>query len=208
MKLAIHGAILAGAILLSGCDGGGGGSVPVCTGNFTACGGDLTGKWSIDGVCTEGDLQDMFMDPSDYPAECSGMVQSFSIDMSGTLAYANGIETSDVTMVMNAKANYSKACIQALVGAPVEVTQAICDAATGGSDGVMTCKLSNGGCACTMAMNERTQDSGAYTTSGGVLSYDDGGDSIAYCVSGSSLTFRSETESGGPAMRIKTHRVE
>lgn len=205
MKLAIHGAILAGAIFLQmGCGGGDGGGIATCGGSFTACGGDLTGKWSIDSVCTEGDLQDMIMDTGDLPAECSGMFQSVSIDISGTLTYANGTETSDVTTAMSAKFNYSKACIEALAGTSIPMTQAMCDSASSSSDTPMTCKLSNGGCACTMSQTDHTQESASYTTSGGVLTYADG-DPMEFCVSGSNLTFRSASE--GVGMRITSHRM-
>jgi hypothetical protein len=200
---------LAGITLSSfGCGGGGGGNMPTC-GAFSACGGDIRGTWTFEGVCAEGDITSAMMDTSGLPPECSDIIKSFSLDISGTLTYANGTETSDVTMSMSTRALYSAACLSAEAGMPVTATQPLCDTISSGvssADGLtMTCTLASGGCDCNMTMSEHTQESDSYTVSGGTLIYSDG-DTLEFCVFGNKLTFRSATDAGAPSMQFTLHR--
>lgn len=201
---------LAGTASFSfGCGDGGGGDLPTC-GAFTACGGDITGTWTFDGVCSEGDIASSIVDTGDLPAECKDAVKSLAIDVSGTLTYANGTETSDVNLTMKMGMVYSSACITAVSGTPVAVTQAFCDTLASSYDPVdgptVVCKLASGGCDCTMTMAEHTQESDTYMVSGGTLTYSDG-DSVEFCVSGSKLTVRPSTDAGSPGMQFKLHRT-
>jgi hypothetical protein len=208
MKHTAYWVTLAGtAIFALGC-GGGSGSIPTC-GVFQACGGDLTGTWTFDGMCGEGDIATSMMDTSGLPPECSDIIKSFSMNISGTLIYANGTETSDVNMTMTARAVYSSACINAEAGTSVAVSQALCDAMSSGmssTDGpTMTCKLASGGCDCNMTMSQSAQESDTYTVSGSTLTYS-GGDTIEFCVSGTKLTVRPTPDPGAPAMQFQLHR--
>jgi hypothetical protein len=60
-------------------------------------------------------------------------------------------------------------------------------------------------CNCTMTMSGPSQESVGYTVSGGTLSTDDG-ETAQYCVSGQSLTVRSQSDDG-LAGQTKLHRI-
>ncbi len=192
-----------------GCGGGGGGNLPTC-GAFSPCGGDITGTWSFDSVCTEGNITDSLLSTADLPAACRDIVKSFSLEMRGTLTYSDNTETSDVTMSMTVRVVYSSACIAAEAGAPVTVTQALCDtisSSAGSTDGPsMSCRLASGGCDCTMTMAQSTQGSDSYTVSGSTLTYSDG-DTLEFCVSGNNLSVRPSADPGSPAMQFRLHRT-
>ncbi|MBN2574989.1 MAG: hypothetical protein JXP73_10540 [Deltaproteobacteria bacterium] len=194
-------------ILQFGC-GGGSGGIPTCVGDFDACGGDLTGKWTLDGVCSETDISEEMFDLSEFPPECSNMVQSISMKVSGTVEYANGTETSDVTMSVTVKGIYTAACMTAIAETPITATQEMCEMIAAGFDPTegmsMSCSLSGGGCACTMSMSEHAQETDTYTVSGGTLIYSSG-ENVQYCVSGDTLTVR-DTSSDESAVRIEAHR--
>jgi hypothetical protein len=200
---------LVGTLTLGcGCGGGGGNNIPVC-GAFSPCGGDLTGKWTLDGICTEGDIFGSFMDTTDLPPECKNLVQSVSMNMSGTIEYANGVETSDVNMSMNMRFSYTSACLSAEAGTTVTMTQAICDSMvssmTSDPDAPkVTCSFSGGNCNCVMTMTNHAQETASYTVNGNTFTYEDG-DEVEFCVSGSSLTMRQASD-GQIAMQMKAHR--
>lgn len=195
--------MLAGTLTVHlGCGAGGDGSVPICTA-FSACGGDPTGKWTIDGVCTENDIAGQLL--ADLPPECNGAVQSVSLDVSGTLEYASGSETSDVLIATGARLVYTSACISAKIGAPTTVTQAVCDlvaSIVAPADGpTVSCKLTGDACDCAMNTIENIQETDTYTLSGSMITYSDGS-AVQFCVSGSTLTVREIST----AMQFKLHR--
>jgi len=200
--------MVAVGIPLSGC-GGGGGGVPTCSA-FTACGGELDGQWAIDGVCTEGDLSEAMLSSSDLPAECKNALQSVSVQMSGTLTYASGTETSDIKMTMKAKYTFTAACISAMAGMTVPMSQEACSAAGSVGSGdpeapVVSCSLAGNACSCTMTMDMQGADMDTYTVSGSTIIYS-GGDTAQFCVSGNNLTMRHISDGEVPAMQVKAHR--
>jgi hypothetical protein len=201
--------LVAVGILQSGC-GGGSGGVPTCSA-FTACGGDLTGQWAIDGVCTEGDFAAARMGGTDLPEECKNAVQSVSVQMSGTLTYASGIETSDIRMTMKVKYTFTAACISAMAGGvSVPMTQEVCSAAgsVGGGDPeapTISCNLAGNACNCNMTIDTQGTGTDSYTVSGSIMTYTDG-DSAQFCVSGDKLTLRQASDGEMPGMQVKAHR--
>jgi len=202
---------LAGIATFSlGCGGGSGGSsLPTCSA-FNACGGDITGTWTFDSVCAEGDIAASLLDTSGLPSQCSDVIKNLGLKMTGTLTYANGTETANATETVTARAVYSSACINAEAGGTVAVTQSLCDtiASSAASSGgpTMSCKLSNGGCDCSLTMTQDEQTTDTYTVTGGTLTYSDGS-SIQYCVSGQTLTVRPPPSGSEPAMQFKLHRT-
>ena len=197
-------AILVGAgLLLSSC-GGGSGGIPSCSA-FTACGGDLTGQWTIDGLCTEGDITEGMLDETEMPAECKDAFQNMSLQMSGTLTYANGIETADMKMAMKVKYTFTSACFSAM---SMPMTQEACSAAEMTSDDpdapVLSCSVSGSACNCTMSMENQGVETDTYTVSGSTLTYSDG-ESAQFCVAGDKLTIREPSEAG-KATQVMAHR--
>jgi hypothetical protein len=212
--------VLAGSALLQfGCGGGGssGGQIASCSGTFKGCGGDVTGKWSIDGICIEGDIKSLMAEEfnsEDVPPECSDIFQSVSADMSGTVEYANGNQISDVSTTMKMKIKYTSACLSAQSGTSMKMTQSLCDTlessmnsdASSDDDSKMTtsCSFSTS-CNCTITMSGQTKDTVGYTVSGSTITTDDG-ETAEYCVSGKNLTIRQQSE-GDPAGQTKLHRI-
>jgi hypothetical protein len=203
--------VLAGSVLFQlGCGGGdgGGGGIPTCSA-FTACGGDLKGKWAVDGICMEGDLEAAMAGMEELPAECGDMYKDISMKMSGTVEFANGTQTSDVTMETKLKFTYTSACLSAMSGTSMTMTQALCDkAASSYDDGegpTVACSFTGGACACTMSMNKHEQSATGYTVSGNTFTTEDG-DDVEYCVSGTTLTVRDQS-SDGQGSQTKLHKL-
>jgi len=199
-----------------GCEGGDDGDdIPTCSGTFKGCGGDLTGKWSIDGLCIEGDMKSLMAaaaSSEDLPPECSDLFQSMSVEMSGTIEYANGNQISDVSTTMSIKFKYTSACLSAQSGLSIKMTQSVCDAfestvnSNGGDDMKLTtsCSFSTS-CNCTLTMSGHSQETVGYTVNGSILTTDDG-KKAEYCVSGKNLTIREQSDDG-PAGQTKLHRI-
>jgi hypothetical protein len=212
--------LLAGSALFQlGCgsgSGGGGASVATCSGTFNACGGDLTGKWAIDGVCVEGDIKTLIsQEVEGMPTECNDLIKGVSIDMSGTVEFANGTQTSDVTTAMEMKFKYTSACASALSGMPITMDANLCSVLAESANKQdeeetdkktsATCSFSGGTCNCTMSSSGRDQSSTTYAVSGNTFSTGDG-DIEEYCVSGKNLTVRDKS-SADVAGQTKLHRI-
>lgn len=211
MKFTAYYAVVAGITILQlGC-GGGSDGLATC-GAFSACGGDLAGKWSIDGVCVDDNLADAMEAEMELPAACDGIVKDIDVDISGTFQYANGTETADVSMAYSVQFDYTATCLTAMAGTTISVDQTICSAlasSQGSADGFdTTCKLASGGCSCAMSISKNSiQDTDTYSTNGGTLSYGDG-ESVEYCVAGDTLTFFRDLGIGAASMQVKAHRVQ
>jgi hypothetical protein len=217
MKFGMLFVLMAGSALFQlGCgSGGGGGSIPTCSASFQGCGGDLTGKWAIDGICLEGDIRSA-MSNSEVPAECSDMIKDVSTQMSGTVEFNNGTQTSDVTSSMEMTFKISSSCFSAMSGTSMSMTKEMCDLmgssmkpdAEDGGTATAKCSFSGGSCNCTMTTSGRDQTSTPYTISGNTFTNE--GDTVEYCVSGKTLNTRqrsSSDSSSGMGSQIKFHKI-
>jgi hypothetical protein len=184
---------------------GGGGTCGI----FSSCGGDLTGTWIVDSFCTEGSLTDALEAEAGLPSACDGIFKSANIDISGTLQYANSIETPNLVMTMKVLFQYTSACISALAGTSVVLSQAACDAgATSVQDSgfdTVTCTLASGSCNCNGSLTQTSMQSTPYSLSGGTIKYSAGNDA-QYCVSGNILAMRIEDGMEGLPSQISAHR--
>jgi hypothetical protein len=206
--------LMAGSALFHlGCgSGGGGGSIPTCSGTFKGCGGDLTGKWAIDGVCLEGDIRSAATSSTDMPSQCSDMLKDVSVQMSGTVEFKNGIQTTDTTNSMVMTFKITSSCASAINNTSMTMTKEMCDLmgsfmkpdTTDGQDMTAKCSFSGGTCNCTMTTSGRSQTSTGYTVSGNTLTTEDG-DVVDYCVSGNTLTTRAQSSS--MSGQTKLHKI-
>ncbi len=193
---------------LGGTGGGVSGGIPTCSGTFTACGGDLTGKWALDGMCLEGDLKTLLAQEEELPPECADAIEDVSIQASGTIEFANGTQTSDLTRVIDMKVKYTSACFSAIAGASVAMDQTICKQLSSSfenpdeedPEATGSCSFSGGACNCTMHIDDREQSSTGYTVSGNRMTTEDG-DSVEFCISGTKLTVREDSG------RTMLHRI-
>jgi hypothetical protein len=166
-------------------------SVPTCS--FTACGGDLTGTWTIDGACyapTHSILVDTL--GCDY-VEGTGV----TITESGTWTFGSDLTyTRSVTAQTTLQFNLPYTCdISATDCSNVQVL-----------DYAATC-TGTGCCSCTQVRDpETTTDSGTYALSGATVNVTTtGGNAVPwqYCVNGNTLTI---FYNGGGPETITAHR--
>ena len=171
--------------------GGAGGACP----NVTACGGDVTGTWSVTSSCLRINGALNISKAGLDPMACTATIWG-KLDVSGTwtananTTYVDGTTTTgdvEIDLVPGCK-RLSQADIScASMGAPmtgVGFSEATCTDAPGG------------GCHCTAKVdqmgsiglpNADASKNGNWASSGNVLTID-GKDKHSYCVSGSTLT--------------------
>ncbi len=115
---AIHLVLLGGIFGAAGCSGSSSGSrnEAVSCGGVPQCGGTVDGKWQLDSVCLEGDLATALDANLSLPPACSHTIETASISASGTVTFATGTETDDLTGTMTANAVYTAACESAIAG--------------------------------------------------------------------------------------------
>ncbi len=183
------------ALALAGCGGGtDDDDEGMNCGAVEGCGGDLVGQWNVVDVCVTGSP------PADNP-ECEGAISWGQVDASGTVELtADGQTSSMLDMTAHVTYTFTEACLSAQSGTSVMLDQAACDAtATRVSQAEnvtsVTCTLSGDACVCPATFQTATEGQGTYTTSGTDL-IDSEGDAGPYCVSGSTLRFSTQTDSG------------
>lgn len=165
----------------------------------------MDGTWSIDSVCTGGDLTAALNDAmtsgtgQPVPAACDNIFQSASLTGSGTVTFANGNETDSIATTLTASLLYSAACESAFAGTTVTLTASACSTlqtslttptSTTVAFTTAVCSLSGGNCACNVTRQEQSPTTPqSYTVSGGTITYTGAnGGSMQYCVSGTTLT--------------------
>jgi hypothetical protein len=206
-------------VLQVGCnDDGHSGSSGTCAGGFAACGGDITGTWTLDGVCSEGNLAEAMFKESGLPAACSGLYQSAVMEASGTVTFDNGVETANVSIITMVKVHVTAACISSQTGGVTvtSVSQSVCDAmetsmsSTTGTDGgnsTATCTLAGSACDCSLVYDSGSvQETNNYTISGNTINNTDSNKSQEFCVTGDTLKVREETSTQGIAMQYTAHK--
>jgi hypothetical protein len=158
-----------------------------------ACGGTLDGTWQVDSICIQGDLEASLFAGSGLPAACNNLFRLVSYGCSGTVTYANGIQTSNVTSTISAEALYTQACVTATRGASATLDAAICTAFQQSyiASGIFTsanCAYSGEGCRCALAGQSTDTSAVSYTVSNNQIVFTNGDPPIAYCVSGTTMT--------------------
>jgi hypothetical protein len=175
-----------------GC-GGGSGSGGICSG-LDPCGGDIEGTWAIDSMCIAGDVVAAMSGGFGLPSACNGALKSFAFENpTGTITYAGGYETADLTVTMSMAMDYTSACASAMVGSAVTLDATLCDLLqqellTSGNYSSAACSFGGGACHCAVKGEQTSSGVTGYTASGHTIQYTDGSASMDYCVSGTQLT--------------------
>ncbi len=178
-----------------------------------ACGGVVDGTWQIDSTCVDGNLLAAVSAQAGLPAACNGVYQSVSLTTSGTVTFAGGTQTDNVTTTSNASTVFTSACYSAISGTPTTLTAASCttlqsqmaDPTTGST---ATCTFSGGNCNCTSIQTSTSTAQKAYTSSGTSLVFSNGDDPVDYCVSGTTMTVsQASTSLGGTTIVYTLHKV-
>jgi hypothetical protein len=197
-------------LALAGCGGGSGSGS--CSG-LAACGGVIEGTWAIDSMCIAGDVLGAMSSSMGLPSACSGVLKSFSFENpSGTLTYAGGNETANLSIGMRMEMAYNSACASAMAGTTITVDATICAAMqqqlqSDPTYSSATCSFSNGACDCVVKSQNTSTGVTGYTTSGSTIQYTDGSDPADYCVSDPKLTERQVSpDFGNLTMIANFHR--
>jgi len=186
-----------------GSSGGSSGSTCTATSNVTACGGMVTGKWTVMSGCVsvsgDIDLQTLFA------LSCKTGQVSGSLQVTGTFtANTNGTFTDETMTTGTEIVKLPKECL-ILSNTPVTCDQL---------DGLLhpyydsaSCKPEGEGCTCTGIVNQKgsmglvTGESlaeGNYTTASNTINITQDKSAYDYCVSGSKLTVTPKAPTTGP----------
>ena len=175
-----------------------------------ACGGAVDGTWIIDATCTEGDLRGFASATADLSAGCDNAYQSATLTSTGTLAFANGTETVDVTMIIDSTVVYTPVCIGA--GTAVAVDADTCTTLQGIISGskvntTASCQLAGGNCSCQVTVTTpASAKTLAYSIAGGTITYSNGDPPMDYCVSGSMTTTQLSPDLNGITVVYTLHK--
>ncbi len=175
-----------------------------CGGDFTACGGDITGTWEYSGSCVSFPDDAFGGSGEDNPfADCTEPpTVSFSLDISGDVTFgSDGSFAANQTTQVTGGYSIPNSCLEEL--------GATCDQVGGTPDGD----------ACLAGGDEEEPEldmtTGTYTTDGGtlvVVSDDDTGEpdedagATTYCVRGDTLTVHFENSDGSVVEYTATRR--
>jgi hypothetical protein len=189
-RLAVIGAAACGCGSSNSTTGG-----AASCGSTAACGGTVDGTWQLDSVCTEGDLPAALESTLNFPTECAGAVHSATMSATGTAAFANGMQTDNVTTTIQGTAVVSAACVAAELGSTITLSDTVCalvQAQISGTTGITsaTCSFASGNCNCSVTYTSSNPTPKAYTVSGTSITYTNGDAPTDYCVAGSTLTAR------------------
>jgi hypothetical protein len=201
---------LSTSLVQLGCNDDSGSHGGSCA-SFSACGGDITGTWIVDDICVEGDLGAELASEAGVPSKCNDLYQNIDITVGGTISYANGVETPNITMNMTMVAHYTEACLSAIAGQKVSMNRTICDALQSASTdeptfASATCELSGGACDCTLTNVPTTlTDTDTYTVTGKSLTYADG-NVVDYCATNTTLNVRKTAGFGSLSAQFTAHR--
>jgi hypothetical protein len=161
----------------------------------------LDGTWQVDGVCVEGDLAAAVVAQLNLPADCHNLFQSTSATATGTVTFADGMETDNSSLIVDASVLFTEACASADVGYAIVMGTAACNSlgpvlASSQQFSTATCSLAGSNCACSVSKRWPTPTTPqGYVVSGNTITNSGGGGSMDYCVSGTTLTIR-EVDSG------------
>jgi hypothetical protein len=135
------------------------------------------------------------------PADCHNLFQSVAATMTGTVTFANGMETDNFSQTVDASVVFTEACASADIGYAIVMGTAACNSlgpylVSTQQFSTASCSLAGSNCACSVSKRWPTPTTPqAYVVSGNTITYPGGGNSLDYCVSGTTLTTR-EVESG------------
>jgi Alpha-L-arabinofuranosidase B, catalytic len=190
-----------------GTSGGssGGSSGQSCT-NVTACGGTVTGKWTVMSPCLtvsgDIDLRNLFA------LSCATGQASGSLQVTGSFtANANGTFTDETVTTGTEILKLPKECL-ILSNTPVTCDQ-LESFMTGYYASVSCVSSSEGGCTCTGMVNQKGSmgqvsseplTDGNYTTPSNTINFTQDQSAYDYCVSGGKLTVTPKRVDTGPTV--------
>jgi hypothetical protein len=189
-----------------GCGGSSGGGLvqaTACTGTFTACGGDPTGIWEIQSICSEGDFVAAFNAEmaADFSA-CGSVFTSAKLAGAGSVTYGGGTVTYDCTTRMAMSLTYTPSCFSAATGGLTASASTCSQNATRMSNepgGAATCSYAGENCSCDTTLTKVNTTTDSYSVSGSTIT-EGGGDSYTFCVGGNTMVEREQVSGNAYAV--------
>lgn len=177
------------AVAAAGCSGGGSSSGVSCSAPFTACGGDVSGQWTLAGMCFLGETT--FED-------CPNAVFDQTVSATGTIEFHpdNTYSANVVTMVQ-----YDFTIPGECLPPGLSSCEQLED-----DEGSDTCTGTPAeACTCTGSDTNDSDNGGSWSTSGSSITLD-GNEAADYCVTGNNLTIVTFDDDGEPLSRIVLRR--
>jgi hypothetical protein len=171
------------AAMLAGC---GGHSLSATCANASACGGDVTGTWTIASNC-------LSITDTNFESACpAATLMGTNIKITGTQTYNADLTYTIVgTLSFGVVVNVPMSCIS-LNGLTLSCAQVSQLLLSNGQTMGATCTTAGTGCACTLAVPDvDIGATGTYTTANGVLTAMPVGGAAeqnGYCVRGNAMT--------------------
>lgn len=189
-------AMLSFALLAVGCgksdDDPHGVSLTSCKEQFSACGGDPTGSWSLEEICVDGSLTDA-VDAyfSEYPS-CENSVREAELTTSAGVTYTENTFDRTGSSTLNAKLELTEDCFREQTNNTL--TSLSCMAygqVMEGQSGMKgTCSYDGTVCKCDTTLTQSLDASGSYSVDGSNIVEQDG-TKLKFCVSEKRLGYHS-----------------
>lgn len=197
---AVHAHSALGLMLLAACGPQGGDPAAACS--FDACGGDLTGRWTMESLC--GTLPG---EPT-LPMECADAVRAATFRVTGSYEFdAGGTFRMDARVTVQARLVVTEECARD-AGLRRSLTAEDCQRVqdTIAEDEAVTaslCSSSERACVCdTESTAPQTMVTGVYSVDGSTLT-ENGRDVSSYCVEGNRLAIRTEGPENSTVLRLR-----
>lgn len=156
--------------------------------NFSACGGDPTGTWTIQEVC----LSDGSIGADPFNGMCDGSSFVVDVAVTGTVTFADGKITPNTVTESTITMHVPKVCIGGQG----------CEAIASGEDG-WNCDDGGDACDCTKVETKADDDSDIsdYVVEGNDLVSTQNGESkhLPFCIEGRTITISVPSDPGKPA---------
>ncbi|MBN1608426.1 MAG: hypothetical protein JW940_17475 [Polyangiaceae bacterium] len=201
------------ALLAGGCSPkhGGADEEDKCP-SFTVCGGIPDGNWQLDYACFDAEVSGAFGTRWPHPS-CRDAIKAGTLTMTGTLSFAGGSLTWNVTTSQTWRGVYSTACMSEMQGAPVsEVDKVQCLVQQGWLDspGIfssVSCGVLDQSCDCSMSYSGTNTSTVPHTIQEATISFADGTPSAEFCADKDTLLLRQADSVSGLPVNSGAHRI-
>jgi hypothetical protein len=168
----------------------------------TACGGDLSGTWDVNGYCLGQAAQNIGIASEGVPDECLSMIQEASeqsvVDPTDlTVTFESGIYRFGGTGRIATTYRYTQDCVGALAPG-VELDAHFCAlledqfSARPSSEGA--CSFAGSVCHCSVDLEAVFDSVGSYETVGTSIRFDSESTGAPYCVRGNTAVVDAESQ--------------
>lgn len=177
------------------------------------CGGAVDGTWQIDSTCVVGDVATVLVAQLGMPPACNDAYKSSTTSSTGTLSFAGGTKSDNVTTTTNMVAEITSACASAFTGMTVTLSAAACpllqtyltDSTTGTT---ATCIFTGANCNCTVIQQTTSTAQATYSIAGNSLTFTNGANPIDYCITGTTMTAsQASTDLNGLTFVYTLHAI-